>query len=683
MLLCLMGTTRDCVVKTGDVVEGRYRVVQTLGEGGLGAVYLAEHMTLGRRVALKVLRGELAHDASVIERFMAETRKASTLGHANIVESLDIGLTSGLLPYVVFEYLEGALLTDEIYRVGGLPVRRTVRIAQQIASALTAAHGAGIVHGALESDTVFLVDKDDVIDHVKVIDFGVARLASRVGTPEFLAPERITAPGFADKRADVYALGVMLYEMLTARRPFANDDDERALMHRIVTAAPPPMQRPDVPKALEDLIAKLLSKDPATRPTAEETEAALAALAIATPRAKTTDDIARRSDLIPRPATQVDTAVSLVQLPVLASGSPPPRKMWLMYGVATAGLLVGGAGFAMAMRSSQVAPTPSAPPSLPAVATQAPTAREVAQKKVDVRIEANVPGARVTFRRRVAAAPATMQINSSDIVELVEVSAPGYKTTRYWLTFDRPTRLAAKLAKGSGLEEASEEATLIALGEVAPPAEVAAPAAAAPVPAVAPAPAPAPAVVPSTPAPVAPPAVAKTVERPAPTPAVEPRKIGRALAEPTWEEPAGEKTAEPAAEPPRAEPPAPEAPKAEETKAVEAPKAETPIVVEAPKVEVAVAKPAIDRATIASVIAQHRPEVLKCIADGKKKSPELKGTMTLQLQVDPDGRVRAQVQSTLGNPLVGACVIKAASAWRFPARSGGDFANVAYPFTIN
>lgn len=672
-------------MKTGDVVEGRYRVVQTLGEGGLGTVFLAEHMTLGRRVALKVLRAEIAHDASVIERFMTETRKAGTLGNANIVESLDIGLTSGLAPYVVFEYLEGALLTDEIYRVGGLPVRRAVRIAQQIASALSAAHAAGIVHGALESDSVFLVDKDDVIDHVKVIDFGVARLASSVGTPEFRAPERITTPGFADKRADIYALGVMMYEMLTARRPFSNDDDTRALMHRIVTAAPPPMQRPDVPKPLEELIVRLLSKDPAARPELDEIETALATLAIATPRTRSSQDIARNSDLIPRPATLVDTAVSIAQLPPVA---PTPKKAWMMYGIAAAGLLVGGAGFAMAMRSGKIAESSTVQPApAPAVATQAPAAREVApQKKVEVHIEANVPNARVTFRRRVSAAPATMQIGSSDIVELVEVSAPGYKTTRYWLTFDRPTRLTAKLAKGTGLEEASEEATLIALGEVAPAAEVAAPAAAPAVvsaPVVAPSPSPSP--VAATVAPVA-----KTVERPAPATAVEPRKIGRALAEPSWEEPtAAEPTAKaeeptPAetqktegTEPPKAEAPAVEPPKVEAPKVVEAPK------LEAPTAEVAVAKPAIDRATISSVVGQHRPEILKCIAEGKKKTAEMKGTLTLQLQVDAAGRVRAQVQSTLGSPLVAACVIKAANAWRFPARADGDFANVAYPFTIN
>ena len=160
---------------------------------------------------------------------MNEARAAGTLGHPNIVESTDMGFTPNHVPYIVFEYLEGTLLTDEIYRVGGLPVRRAIRIASQIASALHAAHNAGIVHRDLKSDNVFLTDKDDALDHVKVLDFGISRFletdeAQRnmvMGTPEFMAPEQITDPGSVDHRADIYALGVILYEMLTARRPFS------------------------------------------------------------------------------------------------------------------------------------------------------------------------------------------------------------------------------------------------------------------------------------------------------------------------------------------------------------------------------------------------------------------------------------------------------------------------------
>jgi serine/threonine-protein kinase len=118
----------DPLVKVGDVVEGRYRVIKVLGEGGMGTVFLAEHTLIKRRVAIKVLHSELATDANVVERFMNEARAAGTLGHPNIVESTDMGFTHGHIPYIIFEYLEGSLLTDEIYRVGGLPVRRAVWI---------------------------------------------------------------------------------------------------------------------------------------------------------------------------------------------------------------------------------------------------------------------------------------------------------------------------------------------------------------------------------------------------------------------------------------------------------------------------------------------------------------------------------------------------------------------------
>src|SRR4051812_31614267 len=276
---------REAIVKAGDVVEGRYRIIKTLGEGGMGTVFLAEHALIKRRVAIKILHPELATDADVIERFMNEARAAGTLGHPNIVESTDMGFTHNHVPYIVFEFLEGALLTDEIYRVGGLPVRRAVRIATQIASALHAAHNAGVIHRDLKSDNVFLTDKDDAFDHVKVLDFGISRFlqlddrqkAMVMGTPEFMAPEQITDPESVDRPTDVYALGVILYEMLTARRPFASEEDPRALMQRIVRDAPPPLLRPEVPHALaETILGKMLAKNPAHRyQTMSDVEAAL------------------------------------------------------------------------------------------------------------------------------------------------------------------------------------------------------------------------------------------------------------------------------------------------------------------------------------------------------------------------------------------------------------------------
>ena len=693
---------QSLVVKTGDVVEGRYRIIKTLGGSSLGTVFLAEHVSIKRRVAIKILNPQQATNADLVQQFMSEARAASSLGHPNIVDATDMGLTSEHVPYVVFEYLEGTLLTDEVYRVGGLPLRRVVKIAQQIASAMHAAHeSGGLVHRALHSDNVFLTDRDNSLDHVKILDFGSARL--RPGAQEYMAPEQLGAQATADKRADIYALGVIMYEMLTARRPFSNDEDDAALSHRIANTPPPPLQRSEVPPAMAEMILnKLLAKDPAARfQTMAEVEAALdqftmeASKAVRRPSSppENVQDVARNSDLIPRPVQMLDTPWPPMQVVTLPQPAAPAKKPFLLYGIAAVGLLVGGAGLAVGLRGGgsgnqqTAATTPVTPPApLPAVATQAPRDVQPAQK-IQVELSANVPNARVTFRRRVAAAPATMQISSSDIVELVEISAPGYKTTRYWLTFDRPTKLVAKLVKGNGLEEASEEATLIALGEVAPPATPAV-AVAAPAPAPAPAPAIAAVAVAKTVAPAPSPIAAAAPERvtppvvrvaePAPvvaeTPA--PRKIGRIAAEESVamaEEPKAEPAAIPA--------PAPEPVKPEPVAVVEAPKPE-PVKAE-PVPEPEVVKPAIDRATVSSVIGQHRPEVLKCISEGKKKSSSMKGTITLQLQVDASGKVRAQVQSTLNNPLVAACVIRAANGWRFPSRSDGQMASVAYPFTIN
>ncbi|HEY4176498.1 MAG TPA: protein kinase [Kofleriaceae bacterium] len=712
------------MVKTGDVVEGRYRIIKTLGEGGMGTVFLAEHALIKRRVAIKILHPELATDADVIERFMNEARAAGTLGHPNIVESTDMGFTAEHVPYIVFEYLEGALLTDEVYRVGGLPVRRAVRIAQQIASALYAAHNANIVHRDLKSDNVFLTDKDDALDHVKVLDFGISRfletddeatrLGMVMGTPEFMAPEQITDPASVDKRADIYALGVILYEMLTARRPFSNDEDPRALMHRIVNNAPPPLQRPEVPHALCEMIMnKMLAKNPADRyQSMMDVEAALDSFvtsehgrAVKKSRmmaavGETEHDIARRSDLIPRPQGMLDTpwppttTLDAVSLPQVAA-----KKQWVLYGIAAAGLALGAGGLFMAMnKGGQTAPVATNEPApavqqpLPAAATT-PAPRDPSHEKVAVQLSANAPNARVTFRRRVSAAPSTMQITPSDIVELVEVSAPGYKTTRYWLTFDRPTTLNAKLAKGSGNIEATEEDTLVALGEMAAPTqavaaatapttEVAKPAAAAKVASVAT----------STGSTSGTATVARTTRRighagedqAEETKADSEEKVVAAKEE-TTEVAMADTKPEPAAEPAKAEPaPAkaelPEAPKA-------TPAAKTDVIPAAAQTaqnaQAAVAQPSIDRGVISSVISQHRIEVLKCFAEGKKSNTSMKGTVNLTLNVDAAGKVHSQVQSTLGAPMVAACVIKAANTWKFPARNGATDATVTYPFTIN
>jgi eukaryotic-like serine/threonine-protein kinase len=704
-------STREAVVKTGDIVEGRYRIIRTLGEGGMGTVFLAEHALIKRKVAIKILHPELATDANVIERFMNEARAAGTLGHPNIVESTDMGFTHNHVPYIVFEFLEGALLTDEIYRVGGLPVRRAVRIASQIASALHAAHNAGVVHRDLKSDNVFLTDKDDVFDHVKVLDFGISRFLMLddkqkgmvMGTPEFMAPEQITDPENVDRRADIYALGVILYEMLTARRPFASEDDPRQLLHRIVHEEPPPLMRPEVPHGLaETILGMMLAKNPDDRyQTMSDVEAALESFItrsdgtpVPSRRSQPIplvdgqhdlNDIARNSKTIPRPAKVANTpypggsAATLTPMAmknVMLSGA---KKPYALYAIAGVGIAVGALGLMFGMRGKKddVALTPQPTVQQPQPAAAMPVPKEA--QKITVQLDADAPNAHVTFRRHIAGTPTSTQINATDVVELVEVSAPGYKTARYWLTFDRPTHLKAHLAKGTGLAEATEEETLVALGEVSTPAQPALAQKLAPMAAPTPA------------------LTARTVEKPHPQAAapasvvekiaIAPRKIGKtAVADDI-------KKIEPAEVPPIAtteapkpetkpEQTMPEVAKPENTeepvaKAVEPPKVEAPVP--------AVARPTgIDATTVSTVVGNHKNEVQKCFADGKKKNTSMKGTLSLLLQVDAAGKVhRVQIQSTLKAPLVAACVVKSASAWRFPARAGAEAATVSYPFSVD
>ena len=265
-----MGRSRVQEFLPGELVDGRYRVVRRLADGGMGTVFLATHVLIQRRVAIKVLHAELATDPAMVERFLQEAAVAATLGHPHIVESIDMGFTRDRVPFIVFEYLEGCLLTEEIRRLGRLPVRRALVIARQIASALDAAHSAHIAHLDLKADNVFLTDRGESLDHAKLLDFGISRFLEAgseitqpdvlMGTPEYMAPEQVTAPDDVDVRADIHALGVLLYAMLTGRCPFTAGDP-LGILEKIVDEPPPPLDRP-VPAALEQLLFDgLLVKD--------------------------------------------------------------------------------------------------------------------------------------------------------------------------------------------------------------------------------------------------------------------------------------------------------------------------------------------------------------------------------------------------------------------------------------
>src|SRR5574337_543530 len=256
----------------GLILGDRYRLLSRIGEGGMGTVYLAEHVALGKRVAVKVLRPEYSRDEELSRRFEQEARAASQIGHQNIVDVVDFGRTPGGSLYFVMEALEGESLARLIHREGALPLQRALRVLAQICQALGAAHARGVVHRDLKPENVLLVPRDDGGDLVKVLDFGISkthgvpeggritRAGSIIGTPEYMAPEQAMA-GPVDHRCDVYAFGVLAYEMLTGTLPFQGETQLATLLkHQGEPPQPPSLRRPDLPPEVDALVLRALVK---------------------------------------------------------------------------------------------------------------------------------------------------------------------------------------------------------------------------------------------------------------------------------------------------------------------------------------------------------------------------------------------------------------------------------------
>jgi serine/threonine protein kinase len=268
----------------GLIVDGRYKVVELIGEGGMGKVYLAEHVDIGKRVALKVLHPSYSRMPDLVERFRREARAASKIGHPHIVDVTDSGTTADGSAYFVMEFLEGVELGSVIEREGALEVARAVRIAQQICRALSAAHTAGIIHRDLKPENIFLTIRDGTTDFVKVLDFGIAKTTEAeearerkltspgmaMGTPEYMAPEQ-AAGRPADQRCDVYALGAILYEMLTGVPPYQGDNFMEILTKKATVDPVAPIHlRSTIPAPVSALVAAAMARNPDDRPATME-----------------------------------------------------------------------------------------------------------------------------------------------------------------------------------------------------------------------------------------------------------------------------------------------------------------------------------------------------------------------------------------------------------------------------
>jgi serine/threonine protein kinase len=262
-----------------DLMLGRkikgYQIAEVLGRGGMGCVYRAQHPLIGKQVAIKVLQG--FQSPAVISRFVLEAKAVNDIRHENLIDILDFDELEEGNPYIIMEYLEGRSLDDAIHE-GPFPLAQLGHIGLQLCSALYAAHEKGIVHRDLKGDNIFLINRANQQNFVKVLDFGIAKLLdvsdekrhrteanSILGTPLYMSPEQITGQP-VDARTDIYALGVLLYQMATGYPPF-NDPSPMVLLAMHVTAPPPPPSHfaPDLSAALEAVILRCLQKDPMDR----------------------------------------------------------------------------------------------------------------------------------------------------------------------------------------------------------------------------------------------------------------------------------------------------------------------------------------------------------------------------------------------------------------------------------
>ena len=237
----------------GSVIAERYHVLRKLGEGGMGQVYLAEHVKMGRQSAVKVLHPAMVNDAAAIGRFNREAANASRIDHPNVAGIYDFGETADGLVYLAMQYIEGETLTQLAQRSGPLPPRRAADITRQAAEGLHAAHGLGIVHRDLKPDNIMVSRDRDGLDQVKVVDFGIAkesgsgsqkvtRTGMVVGTPEYMSPEQLAGEA-VDGRSDQYSLALVAFNMLTGELPFPSASTQTSMTMRLT----------DEPKSLADM----------------------------------------------------------------------------------------------------------------------------------------------------------------------------------------------------------------------------------------------------------------------------------------------------------------------------------------------------------------------------------------------------------------------------------------------
>ncbi len=474
-------------LETGAVLQQRYRILRKLGEGGMGVVYEAQHMRIKRRVAIKVLHPQFAKAHDVLERFAREAEAASTISHPNIVEVTDYGETDDGAPFMVLEFLVGRNFSRDIAEQGPQPLGKVAHILCQVCRALHVAHSMGIVHRDLKPENIFLLEREGDPNYVKVLDFGISKFqklneakasalthtGALMGTPHFMAPEQCQGAA-VDSRADLYALGVTLYQALTGRHPFDAELVVTLLMEICTRPAPSvAMYRAELPPEIVALVAKLLQKNPADRPSScLEIEAVLRPFV-----GDTREPVMVEAQQVPRtephvvvPAPTPGSTAHTVAIPELHTPHPPTQ-----YGVPSApasgqrlgvfvaagaallfvALLVGAISFfALGSESEELTatPLPEAEPTVASAATPQPetpqpeTAPAIPEPAtVRVRIAVTPPEAELLLDGQPVSNPYDATLPQSSQPRTLLARAQGYQPIEQSLTLTQAQELELSL----------------------------------------------------------------------------------------------------------------------------------------------------------------------------------------------------------------------------------------------
>jgi eukaryotic-like serine/threonine-protein kinase len=507
----------------GQVLSGRFRVEHVIGVGSMGVVLAARHLELDERVAIKFIRAEMQKLPGVLQRFAREAKAAVSIKSEHVAQVFDVGTAEGIGPYIVMEYLEGCDLAQVLEMEGRLQIRRAVHYVMQACEALAVAHSAGITHRDIKPENLFLTRQGD-LERIKLLDFGISKatLTGKVfgdelsgvenscllGTPLYMSPEQIRATAEVDHRADIWSLGAVLYELITAHSAFVADS-VRQVWTRILETSPTPVATycPDAPPALAAVIERCLEKDPARR-YQNVAELAVALLPFAPSRARlyaqrASSILGTKSDsILPAPMSSSMPASGVVSMPVPVTrssrprlagsvsmagnaylalpisevSSPPvfgrrpshpvhdPSRSQLVAAMAVAGLL--GALFMVWFGSRRVEPTASRVDAVTTTASspwpggeiaKAPDEPEEIPTSRTILVESQPSGALVNVGGQVLGVTPLSTLLPVGTQQLT-ISKPGFETEQAFVQLDAAPRGAKAVRTRVILHEASEDA---------------------------------------------------------------------------------------------------------------------------------------------------------------------------------------------------------------------------------